>query len=69
MRLYNKGLTRYKGTRNKYFPSSFNFGVSGDRAENVHWRDVNLPDMPYLKSAIFLSGTNNVCNDSPHDIA
>ena len=53
----------------KYFPNSFNFVISGDRAENVLWRALNLPEMYYLKNVIFLCGTNNICIDSPYDIA
>ena len=29
------GLNRYKGTWYKYFPNSFNIGISENRAENV----------------------------------
>ena len=64
-----KGLNRYKGTWCKYFPNSFNFGISGDRAENVLWRALHLPEMSYLKNVIILCGTNNICTDSPYDIA
>ena len=64
-----KGLNRYKGTWCKYFPNSFNFGISGDRAENVLWRALHLPEMSYLKNVIVLCGTNNICTDSPYDIA
>ena len=60
-----KGLNRYKGTRYKYFPNSFNFGISGDRAENVVWRAFNLPEVSYLKNVIIFCGTNNICIDSP----
>ena len=59
-----KGLNRYKGTWYKYFPNSFNFGISGDCAENV----LHLPEMSYLKNIIILCGTNNICTDSPYDI-
>ena len=64
-----KGLNRYNGTWDRYFPNSFNFGISGDRSENVLWRALNLPGMSYLKNVIILCGTNNICIDSPHDIA
>ena len=64
-----KGLNRYKGTWYKYFPNSFNFGISRDRAENVLWRALHLPEMSYLKNVIVLCETNNICTDSPYDIA
>ena len=62
-----KGLNRYKGTW--YFPNSFNFGISGDRAEDVPWRALHLPEILYLKNVIILWGTNSICTDSPDDIA
>ena len=58
------GLNRYKGTWYKYFPKSFNFGISGDRAENVFWRALHLPEISYLKNVIILCRTN-ICIDSP----
>ena len=58
-----KGLNRYKGTWYKYFPNSFNFGISGNYTENVMWRVLNLPEMSYLKNVIILCGTNNMCID------
>ena len=64
-----KGLNRYKGAWYKYFPNSFNFGISGDCAENVLWRALNLPDMPYLTNVIILCEINNICNGYPYDIA
>ena len=54
-----KGLNRYKGTWYMNFPDSFNFGISGDRAENVLWKALQLPEMSYLKDVIILT-------DSPH---
>ena len=61
-----KGLTRYKklGTS---FPSSFNFGINEDHAENSFWRALKLPVLPYLKN--ILCGTNKIGSDSPYGIA
>ena len=64
-----KGLNRYKGTWYKYFPNSFNCGISGVRAKNVLWRVFNLPELSYLKNVIILCGTNNICIDSRYDIS
>ena len=63
------GLNRYKETWYKYLPNSFNFGISGYHTENVLWRAPHLPEMYYLKSVIILCRTNNICTDSPYDIA
>ena len=63
-----KGLNRYKETWYKYFPNSFNFGISRYHAENVLWRALHLPEMSYLKNVITLCGTNNICTDSAYDI-
>ena len=64
-----KGLNRYKGTWYKYFPNSFNFGIIGDREENVLSRALHLPEMSDLKNDIILCGTNSICIDSAYDIA
>ena len=61
-------MNRYKGIWYKYFPNRFNFGISGDRVENVLWRALNLPDKSYLMNVIILRGTNSICIDSPYDI-
>ena len=62
-----KGLNRCIWTW--YNPSSFNFDISGDRAENFLWRALSLPEMFYLKNVIILCGTINSSIDSPYDIA
>ena len=64
-----KSLTRYKRAWYKYFPNSFNFGINEDRGENVLLTALNLQDMPYFKNVIILCGTNNICHDSPYNIA
>ena len=63
------GLNRYGGTWYKYFPNRFTFGISGDIAENVLWRALNLPDMSYLTNVVTLCETNNICIDSAYNIA
>ena len=55
-----KGVNTYKGTWYKYFPNSFNFGISGDCAEKVPWRALKLLEMSYLKT---------FCINSLYDIA
>ena len=64
------GLSRYPNVWKKYFlRNSVNFGIGGDRVENVLWRSQNLPILPSLNKIIILCGINNINNDSPHDIA
>ena len=64
------GLSCYPNVGKKYFlRNSVNFGIGGDRVENVLWRSQNLPILPSLNKIIILCGTNNINNDSPHDIA
>ena len=55
--------------KNIFLRNSVNFGVGGDRVENVLWRSQNLPILPSLNKITILCGTNNINNDSPHDIA
>ena len=52
-----------------FFGDTLNFGIVGDRVQNVFWRAINLPRMPYLEYVIILCGTNNIHKDSPFDIA
>ena len=64
------GLTRYTNIWNNLFGNSFiNLGISGDRVENVLWRDREIPFIPSLENVVILCGTNNINKDSPHDIA
>ena len=64
------GLSSYPNVWKKYFlRNSVNFGIGGDRVENVLWRSQNLPILPSLNKIIILCGTNNINNNSPHDIA
>ena len=37
--------------------------------ENVFWRAINLPKMPYLKHVVILCGINNINKESSFDIA
>ena len=63
------GLNRYPSVWNKYFGNnSVNFGIRGDRVQNVLWRSINLPILSSLSKIVILCGTNNIFNDSPYDI-
>ena len=63
------GLKLYDNVWKRYFSDTLNFGIGGDRVENVFWRAINLPKMPYLEHVIILCGRNNINKDSPFDIA
>ena len=63
------GLNRYPSVWSKYFGNnSVNFGIRGDRVQNVLWRSINLPILSSLSKIVVLCGTNNIFNDSPYDI-
>ena len=47
---------------------SFNFGVGGDRTQNVLWR-VREAKLPHVDSAVILAGTNNLRSDEADCIA
>ena len=65
------GLSRYLKVWQRYFTplKALNFGIGGDRVENVLWRTKNLLIPPSLKNVVVLCGTNNLFIDSPLDIA
>ena len=46
-----------------------NFGLGGDRAENVLWRVDNLSFPPTVTTVVILVGTNNMMTDKSEDIA
>ena len=65
------GRNRYQSVWTKYLEplKTLNCGIGGDRVQNVLWRAQNLPIISSLKNAVILSGTNNLFQDSPEDIA
>ena len=48
---------------------TLNYGIGGDRVQNVLWRAQNFPVISSLKNVVILCGTNNLFTDSPKDIA
>ena len=46
-----------------------NFGLGGDRNENVLWRVDNLSLLPTVTTVVILVGTNNMMTDKSEDIA
>ena len=63
------GLSRYLDIWSVYFKDTCNLGISGDCTENVLWRAENLDFNQSIKNVILFSGTNNIEQDSPYDIA
>ena len=66
-------LSRYPEIWRKYFINhgALNFGIAGDKAQNVLWRVNNLyfsSDLN-LKYVFILCGTNNIDHNSPQSIA
>ena len=65
------GLTRYAKVWNTYFSplKTLNFGVRGDRTQNVMWRAENLVLPLTVRFAVIHCGTNNLDNGTASDIA
>ena len=66
-------LSRYPEIWRKYFSNhgALNFGIAGDKAQNVLWRVNNLhfSSNLHLKYIFILCGTNNIDHNSPQSIA
>ena len=64
------GLHRYCKMWNNFFKTTdaLNWGMGGDKVQNVLWRVQNLPISSSLKNVAILCGTNNLQHDSPEDI-
>ena len=64
------GLSRYPAVWNEFFEplNSINFGISGDRVENVLWRSIHLPLPPSLSKVVILCGSNNLSGSTSYDI-
>lgn len=66
-----QGLARYPKIWNKYFTplKALNFGLGGDRTQNVLWRVENGEIPLNAQTVVIHVGTNNTDRDSPKDIA
>ena len=66
-------LSRYPEIWRKYFSNhgALNFGIAGDKAQNVLWRVNNLhfSSNLHLKYIFILCSTNNIDHNSPQFIA
>ena len=63
-------LSRYGKVWSKYFEplQALNFGIGGDRTQNVLWRLKNGKIHKKLQTAIIYCGTNNINKNDPEDI-
>ena len=66
-----EGLGRFPKVWNKYFAplNSLNFGLGGDRTQNVLWRVENGEIPLNVQTLVVHAGTNNLNHDLPEDIA
>lgn len=66
-----QGLARYPKVWNQYFTplKSLNFGLGGDRTQNVLWRVENGEIPLNAQTVVIHVGTNNTDRDKPKDIA
>ena len=64
------GLSRYRKVWSKYFEplQALNFGIGGDRTQNVLWRLKNGEIPKNLQTAIIHCWTNNIDKNDPEDI-
>ena len=65
-----KGLFRYKMVLKKYFEQfkALNFGIGGDKTQNVLWRIINSNLPRDLKVAVIHCETNNIDRNTPVEI-
>ena len=65
-----KGLYRYKTVWKKYFEpfEALNFGIGGDKMQNVLWRIINGNLPRDLKVAVVHCGTNSIDRNTPVEI-
>ena len=65
-----KGVFRYKTVWKKYFElfEALNFGIGGDKTQNVLWRIINGNLPRDLKVAVIHCGTNNIDRNTPVEI-
>ena len=64
-----QGLRRYHGVWNNYFEplGTLNFGIGGDRIQNILWRIKHGESPSNLQVAVIRSGTNNIDCNTPKD--
>ena len=65
-------LSRYPDIWERYFIShrTLNFGIPGDKIQNVLWRiqNLNFSNNPSVKYIFILCGTNNLDHNSPEEL-
>ena len=65
------GLSHYANIWRTFFKTfhTLNYGIGGDRAQNVLWRAENATLPNSLKYVVIHCSTNNIDRDQPRDIA
>ena len=66
-----QGLRRYHCVWNNYFEplGILNFGIDGDRIQNILWRFKHGELLRNLQVAVIHCGTNNIDHSTPEDIS
>ena len=65
-----QGLSRYTKVWNSFFgKDTLNCGLQGDKVQNLLWRAEKLGFPPAIRQIVIYSGTNNIEENTPNDIA
>ena len=65
-----QGLSRYTKVWNSFFgKDTLNCGLQGDKVQNLLWRAGKLGFPPAIRQIVIYSGTNNIEENTPNDIA
>ena len=65
-----QGFSRYRKVWNSFFEkNTLNFGIRGDRLEDLLWCTENLEIPPTIRQVVIHCGTNNIEANTPNDFA
>ena len=64
------GLIRYRNVWDEnFYRDTINYGIGGNKTQNVWWRSNNIPLPQSLKYVVINCGTNNLDTDNPDEIS